>query len=266
MKPVRALVVDGSDDPDGAARVHTAPSGAPTQTTGDSAPMRSSFSIHSLATDAFNYTVHSEPGIYKSLDGPTVRINIEAPFRRNGPGSRPFLVLIPAAARQVRIPLIASGGFATGSGLVAALALGASAVNMGTRFVASTEAPVHQNVKDQIVANDERATQLVFREFNNTARVARNTISEEIARRSAQPGATFADVADLASGARGRDRVLTHGDMHDGMWWAGQAQGLIDSVQSCQEIVDGIIDEADRIITGLGHTIPATARTASQAV
>jgi hypothetical protein len=64
VKPVRALVVDGSDDPDGAARVHTAPSGAPTQTTGDSAPMRSSFSIHSLATDAFNYTVHSEPGIY----------------------------------------------------------------------------------------------------------------------------------------------------------------------------------------------------------
>ncbi|QHE67781.1 Enoyl-[acyl-carrier-protein] reductase (FMN) [Rhodococcus sp. WAY2] len=122
-------------------------------------------------------------------------------FRRNGPGSRPGLVLIPAAARKVQIPLIASGGFATGSGLVAAFALGASAVNMGTRFVASTEAPVHQNVKDQIVANDERATQLVFREFNSTARVARNTISEEIARRSAQPGATF---ADLASGARGR--------------------------------------------------------------
>jgi nitronate monooxygenase len=181
------------------------------------------------------------------------------------PGSDdvPGLVLIPAAARKVRIPLIASGGFATGSGLVAALALGAAAVNMGTRFVASTEAPVHQNVKDQIVANDERATQLVFREFNNTARVARNSISQEIARRSALPGATFAEVADLASGARGRDRVLTHGDMEDGMWWAGQAQGLIDSVQSCQEIVEGIMDEANRIVAGLGSAFSAAGHTAS---
>jgi NAD(P)H-dependent flavin oxidoreductase YrpB (nitropropane dioxygenase family) len=178
----------------------------------------------------------------------------------------PGLVLIPAAARKVRIPLIASGGFATGSGLVAALALGAAAVNMGTRFVASTEAPVHQNVKDQIVANDERATQLVFREFNNTARVARNSVSEEIVRRSALPGATFADVADLASGARGRDRVLTHGDMHDGMWWAGQAQGLIDSVQSCQEIVDGVMEEAALVVAGLGRTFSAADSTASQAV
>lgn len=178
----------------------------------------------------------------------------------------PGLVLIPAAARKVRIPLIASGGFATGSGLVAALALGADAVNMGTRFVASTEAPVHQNVKDQIVANDERATQLVFREFNNTARVARNSVSEEIARRSALPGATFADVADLASGERGRDRVLTHGDIDDGMWWAGQAQGLIDSVESCQEIVDSIMDEAKRIAAGLGRAVSTSGHNASRAV
>ncbi|MFB7861558.1 NAD(P)H-dependent flavin oxidoreductase [Streptomyces sp. NPDC056069] len=96
----------------------------------------------------------------------------------------PGLVLIPAAVRRLDIPVIASGGFATGSGLAAALALGACAVNMGTRFVASAEAPVHQNVKDQIVANDERATQLVFREFGNTGRVARNAISEEIVARS----------------------------------------------------------------------------------
>jgi NAD(P)H-dependent flavin oxidoreductase YrpB (nitropropane dioxygenase family) len=178
----------------------------------------------------------------------------------------PGLVLIPAAARKVGIPLIASGGFATGSGLVAALALGAAAVNMGTRFVASTEAPVHQNVKDQIVANDERATQLVFREFNNTARVARNSISEEIVRRSALPGATFADVAHLASGARGRDRVLTHGDMNDGMWWAGQAQGLIDSVLSCQEIVDGIMDEAHRVVDQLGRAFSAAGHAAARAV
>ncbi|MFC5139139.1 NAD(P)H-dependent flavin oxidoreductase [Actinomycetospora rhizophila] len=167
----------------------------------------------------------------------------------------PGLVLIPAAARRVSVPLIASGGFADGAGLVAALALGASAINMGTRFVASTEAPVHRNVKDQIVANDERATQLVFREFNNTARVARNAISEEIAARSRRQGATFDDVAELASGARGRSRVLGEGEMDDGMWWAGQAQGLIQSVESCGDIVDGIIAQAESILRELPMTI-----------
>lgn len=161
------------------------------------------------------------------------------------------LVLIPAAAKAVDIPLIASGGFATGSGLAAALSLGASAINMGTRFVASAEAPVHANVKQQIVANDERSTQIVFREFNNTARVAKNSVSVEIARRGAEPGATFSDVAELASGARGRDRVLGQGDMEDGMWWAGQSQGLIDKVETCDEIVKGIVAEAEEIITGL---------------
>ncbi|MGV9790945.1 NAD(P)H-dependent flavin oxidoreductase [Streptomyces sp. NPDC004673] len=163
----------------------------------------------------------------------------------------PGLVLIPAAVRRLDIPVIASGGFATGSGLVAALALGAGAVNMGTRFVASHEAPVHQNVKNQIVANDERATQLVFREFGNTGRVARNAISEEIVARSRRPGATFGDIAELASGVRGRMRVLEQGQMDDGLWWAGQAQGLIHSVASCDEIVSGIVTDAEKIIGGL---------------
>jgi nitronate monooxygenase len=160
----------------------------------------------------------------------------------------PGLVLIPAAVRRLDIPVIASGGIATGSGLAAALALGACAVNMGTRFVASAEAPVHQNVKDQIVANDERATQLVFREFGNTGRVARNAISEEIVVRSKRPGAAFEDVADLASGVRGRTRVLEQGHMDDGLWWAGQAQGLIESVATCQEIVSGIVADAEKTI------------------
>lgn len=162
----------------------------------------------------------------------------------------PSLVLIPAATRQLDIPVIASGGFATGSGLVAALALGADAINMGTRFVASAEAPVHRNVKDQIVANDERDTLLVFREFNNTARVARNAVSEEIAARS-RAGATFDDIAHLASGTRGRDRVLRNGDMDDGMWWAGQAQGLIDSVETCDDIVRSILSDACHILDRL---------------
>ncbi|MDF1704888.1 MAG: nitronate monooxygenase family protein [Aeromicrobium sp.] len=166
----------------------------------------------------------------------------------------PGLVLIPAAARRLSIPVIASGGFATGSGLVAALALGASAINLGTRFVATDEAPVHRNVKDQIVANSERDTVLVFREFNNTARVARNSVSEKIAELSARPGATFDDVADLASGARGRSRVLEAGDVEDGMWWAGQSQGLIDSVESCQDVVAEIVTEARDLI---GRQLPS---------
>lgn len=160
----------------------------------------------------------------------------------------PGLVLIPAAARKLSIPIIASGGFADGAGLVAALALGASAVNMGTRFVATDEAPVHINVKRQIVENDERSTVLVFREFNNTARVARNAVSEEIVRISGQVGATFEDVAHLASGQRGRTQVLENGLVDDGMWWASQAQGLIHEVASCETVVNGILAEASRLV------------------
>lgn len=160
----------------------------------------------------------------------------------------PGLILIPAATRRLSIPVIASGGIATAQGLVAALALGADAVNMGTRFVASAEAPVHENVKQQIVANDERDTVLVFRRFHNTARVARNAVSEEILEISAREDATFDDIAPLASGARGRANVLGEGRMDDGLWWAGQTQGLIESVQTCAEIVGGTVAEAEAII------------------
>jgi NADH:quinone reductase (non-electrogenic) len=160
----------------------------------------------------------------------------------------PGLVLIPAAARELEIPIIASGGFANGAGLVAALALGADAINMGTRFVATTEAPVHQAVKDQIVANTERDTVIVFRKFRNSARVARNSVSEEILEISSREGTTFADIAHLASGVRGRERVLSQGEVEGGMWWAGQAQGLIREVASCRDVVDTIVGDAERII------------------
>jgi nitronate monooxygenase len=160
----------------------------------------------------------------------------------------PGLVLIPAAVKALDIPVIASGGIATGAGLVAALALGAVGVNMGTRFMATDEAPIHDNVKQQIVRNTERDTVLVFREFSNTGRVARNSVSEEIAEISRHPGATFDDVAHLASGVRGRERVLAGGDMEDGLWWASQAQGLIDDVASCQEIVARIMADARRLL------------------
>ncbi|MGN7228029.1 NAD(P)H-dependent flavin oxidoreductase [Dietzia maris] len=169
----------------------------------------------------------------------------------------PGLVLIPAAVQRLHIPVIASGGMATGAGLVAALALGAEGVNMGTRFMATTEAAIHENVKQQIVANDERDTVVVFRQFYNSARVARNQISEQIAEISKRPGATFADVAELAAGARGRSRVLQAGDMEDGMWWAGQTQGLIDSVDTCESVVEQIMADAESIITS---RLPAVVR------
>ena len=158
------------------------------------------------------------------------------------------LVLIPAAARALTIPVIASGGIADGAGLVAALALGASAVNMGTRFIATTEAPVHESVKRQIVDNDETDTIVVFREFHNSARVAKNAVSLEIAELSRRPGATFADIAHLASGERGRAEVLRAGDMDGGMWWASQAQGLIHEVASCREVVAKIMGDAEMIV------------------
>jgi len=161
----------------------------------------------------------------------------------------PGLILIPAAVAKLSIPVIASGGIATGAGLVAALALGADAVNMGTRFMATTEAPIHENVKRQIVANDERDTVVVFRELHNTARVARNTVSEEIARISNTRGATFEDVAHLASGVRGRTNVLEAGDMEGGMWWAGMSQGLVSYIDTCQAVVDNIMREAEQIIS-----------------
>jgi NADH:quinone reductase (non-electrogenic) len=169
----------------------------------------------------------------------------------------PGLILIPAAAKKLRIPLVASGGFATGSGLAAALALGASAVNMGTRFVATLEAPVHDNVKAQIVRNDERSTVLVFRKFRNTARVAANSVSAQIREIEDRDGTSFDDIASLASGARGRRAVLKDGDVEGGLWWAGQAQGLIDDVPSCEELLTRIVAEAAEI---MAVRLPAAVR------
>lgn len=160
----------------------------------------------------------------------------------------PGLVLIPAAARVLQIPVIASGGIATGAGLVASLALGACAANMGTRFMATTEAPIHDNVKKQIVANTERDTVVVFRKFRNPARVVRNAISEKIVEISAREDATFADVADLAAGVRGRREVLGEGRMEDGMWWAGQSQGLIHDIDTTANVVARIIREAEELL------------------
>jgi NAD(P)H-dependent flavin oxidoreductase YrpB (nitropropane dioxygenase family) len=167
----------------------------------------------------------------------------------------PGLVLIPAAAVKVSLPLIASGGFADGRGLVAALALGADAINMGTRFMATAEAPVHENVKRRLVEADERDTDLLYRKFRNTARVARNAVSREILAISAQPDSAFSDIAHLASGAQARKRVYGDGDVDGGVWTTGMSQGLIHDVPPVGELVARVVAEAEEIITGRLRTV-----------
>lgn len=159
----------------------------------------------------------------------------------------PGLVLIPATVDRVRIPVIASGGFGDGRGLAAALALGAEGINMGTRFCATQEAPIHDKVKQFIVANDERATNLIFRRFHNTGRVARNSVSDRVVEISNRPDAVFEDIRPLVGGALGRQALET-GDLDAGLVWAGQIQGLIHDVPTCQQLLDRMIDEAEGII------------------
>jgi NAD(P)H-dependent flavin oxidoreductase YrpB (nitropropane dioxygenase family) len=161
----------------------------------------------------------------------------------------PGLILIPAAAERVKIPMVASGGFGDGRGLVAALALGAEGINMGTRFCATVEAPIHDNVKHLLVENDERSTRLIFRKLRNTARVGRNSVADKVVEILDAPGTTFDDVAELVRGAKGR-AVLETGDLDAGIIWAGQVQGLIHDIPTCAELITRIIADAEQIIHG----------------
>lgn len=158
----------------------------------------------------------------------------------------PGLILIPAATRALEIPVIASGGFADARGLVAALALGADGINMGTRFLCTEESPVHRKVKEQIVAHTERDTRLIFRTMHNTARVADNEISRKVVEIEAA-GGVFEDVRELVAGARGRV-VFDEGDLDAGIWSAGQVQGLIDDIPTCAELISRIVKEAETLI------------------
>ncbi|MFZ5705374.1 MAG: NAD(P)H-dependent flavin oxidoreductase [Pseudomonadota bacterium] len=160
----------------------------------------------------------------------------------------PGLVLIPAAADRITIPMIASGGFGDGRGLAAALALGADGVNMGTRFCATVEAPIHDRIKRFLLDNDERSTNLIFRRFHNTGRVAKNSVSDRVVEISSRPDATFEDIRPLVSGALGRVALET-GDLDAGLVWAGQIQGLIHDIPTCQELVTRMVRDAEAIIT-----------------
>ena len=158
----------------------------------------------------------------------------------------PGLVLIPACADALTIPIIASGGFADARGLVAALALGADAINMGTRFMCTAESPIHENIKRRIVESDERQTDLIFRTLGNTARVARNAISTEVIAIERE-GGSFEDVRDLVAGSRGA-KVYETGDPEAGIWTAGISQGLIHDIPTCAQLMQTIMTEADQII------------------
>lgn len=158
----------------------------------------------------------------------------------------PGLVLIPAAADRLTVPILASGGFGDGRGLAAALALGADGVNMGTRFCATAEAPIHEAFKQAMVANDERATDIIFRTYRNSARVARNAVSQEVLRLERE-GRPFEDVAHLVKGVRGREG-LASGDLDHGVWTAGTVQGLIHDVPTVKELVDRIVGDAETLI------------------
>ena len=158
----------------------------------------------------------------------------------------PGLVLIPVAVDKLTVPVIASGGFADGRGLAAALALGAEGITLGTRLCATIEAPIHDRLKSAYVQNDERATDVILRPFNNSARVGRNSVSQEVLRRTAGANPAFADVAELVSGARGK-AVLETGDIDLGIYWASMAQGLIHDVPRCDALLERIVADAERV-------------------
>lgn len=159
----------------------------------------------------------------------------------------PGLILIPAAADRIEIPMLASGGIGDGRGLAAALALGAEGVNMGTRFCATVEAPIHERIKQFIVDNDERSTNLIFRKFHNTGRVAKNSVSNQVVEISQAPDAVFEDIRPLVSGAKGREALET-GHLDAGLVWAGQVQGLIRDIPTCAELLARMVAEAETII------------------
>jgi nitronate monooxygenase len=156
------------------------------------------------------------------------------------------LVLIPAAANKLRIPVVASGGFADGRGLAAALALGAEGINMGTRFMVTQEAPIHPNIKQKVVEMDETQTSLIFRSYRNTARVYKNRVADRVIEVE-KAGGDFSQVHELVSG-KNQDIAWTTGDIEAGMVTVGMCGGLIQDIPNCAELVATIMSDAKQII------------------
>ena len=168
------------------------------------------------------------------------------------------MILLPLAARRLKIPFLASGGLGDGRGLAAALAMGADGINMGTRFMATIEAPIHEKVKQKMVEASELDTALIYRTLNNTARVFKNSVAERVLEIEAQEGPTrFEDIQPLVQGTKGRE-LFDDGDLEKGIWSAGMIIGLIDDIPSCEELITRIVAEAEEIISQrLGQMLSA---------
>ncbi len=162
----------------------------------------------------------------------------------------PNFILLPRAADELKIPFVASGGMADGRSLAAALSLGADGINMGTRFIATKEAPVHENVKQAIVAASELDTRLVMRPLRNTERVLRNAAVDRLIEKEKALGANlkFEDIIDEVAGVY--PKIMQDGAMDAGVWSCGMVAGLIHDVPTCQELIDGIMAQAEAIIRG----------------
>ena len=159
------------------------------------------------------------------------------------------MILLPLAAKRLKIPFLASGGLGDGRGLAAALAMGADGINMGTRFMVTKEAPIHDNVKQKMIEATELDTELIYRSFRNTARVFKNSVAEQVVEIESRPGETkFEDIQPLVQGVKGRE-LFDGGDLDKGIWSAGMVVGLIDDNPSCEELVARIVAEAEDILS-----------------
>lgn len=160
----------------------------------------------------------------------------------------PNMILLPRAAEELKIPFVASGGMGTASQLVAALALGADGINMGTRFIATKEAPVHENVKKALIAASELDTRLIMRSLKNTERVLANPAVEKIVAIEKEKGASLGieDIRELVGGVY--PRVMQEGDMDAGAWSCGMVAGLIHDIPSCKDLIEGMVRDAEGII------------------
>ena len=169
----------------------------------------------------------------------------------------PSLVLLPQAVEALDIPVAGCGGFSDGKSLGAALALGGEAIDMGTRFMATKEAGVHQNVKDKMTEADELSTNLMFRTMHNTARVFKNSVSNEVVEIESTGTATFEDVKDLVAGQRGRV-VFEEGDLEHGIWSAGISVARVKDIPTCEEMVSRLISDANNIIDDRLQSVKAS--------
>ena len=160
----------------------------------------------------------------------------------------PNMILLPRAADELAIPFVASGGMADGRSLVASLAMGAEGINMGTRFIATKEAPVHENVKQAIIAASELDTRLVMRPLRNTERVLNNVAVERLLEKERDLGAElkFADIIEEVAGVY--PKIMQTGEMDAGAWSCGMVAGLINDIPTCQELISRIMAEADALI------------------